>query len=65
MSTTQKLHKTHKTRIQNCKGSLIGDRNDLSQNCFVYWCPVKMIWVTRKSLVNVDKHLMYASEFTI
>jgi hypothetical protein len=57
MESNNDLRKTHKTRFKNCKGRIIGNiKEDItSSEHFVHWCPVKMLWVTRKDLLFLQK----------
>lgn len=50
MSTSRNINKPHKTRLKNCKGVILGDISNLSENDFVYWIPEKNYWYTQDKL---------------
>jgi hypothetical protein len=37
MSSGRDIKKHHRTRIENCKGTLRGDRSEFGK--WAYWCP--------------------------
>lgn len=48
MSSTSKIYEHHKTRNSNCKGQKPEEAKTMDPNAWLYWCPNRMKWFSKK-----------------